>query len=332
MGFKKFDDIIGRTDLIVRKPVETPKYKTLDFDRLLAKPAGKDGLHWDGRPYQALPKVLDDRIIADCRDSIEHKNETTHEYLIHNTDRAVGTRLSGLIVAEHGVDYLPDGTLNIRFRGSAGQSFGAFLTSGITLNLEGETNDYFGKGLSGGRIIIKPPHRRNYKAEDNVIAGNTGIYGATSGEIFINGRVGERFGVRNSGAIAVIEGAGDHCCEYMTGGRVVVLGPTGSNFAAGMSGGIAYVWDPEGHFDYFCNMEMVELSLVEESASRNELRELIHQHWAHTDSELARRMLDDWPHYVDQFIEVIPIEYKKVLQDEKDRRLRERINNIWKES
>ena len=162
-----------------------------------------------------------------------------------------------------------------------------------------------------------------------MIAGNTGIYGATSGEIYINGCVGERFAVRNSGAIAVVEGVGDHCCEYMTGGRVVVLGETGSNFAAGMSGGIAYVWNKNQNFDYFCNMEMVELSLLDESAARNELRDLIHRHWTYTDSQLARKMLDDWQHYANLFIQVTPIEYKKVMQDEKDRLLRERINNIW---
>ena len=332
MGFRRLEDIIGRTDLIVRKQHLTKKTDELDFSRLLRRQANNDGLHYDGRAYQKIDEVLDNRIIEDCASTISHRAEGTFEYLIKNTDRAVGTRLSGLIVKEHGVDYLPDSTLHLKFRGSAGQSFGAFLTSGITLSLEGEANDYVGKGLSGGRIIIKPPHRHNFKAEDNVIAGNTGIYGATSGEIYINGRVGERFAVRNSGAVAVIEGAGDHCCEYMTGGRVVVLGSTGSNFAAGMSGGIAYVWDKDHRFDYFCNMEMVELSLVEESAARNELRELIHQHWAYTDSALARRMLDDWSHYVEEFIEVIPIEYKKVLQDEKDRKLRERIDNIWKEA
>ena len=332
MGYRNLNDIIGRTDLILRKKHLTEKSDDLDFTRLLCKQESNSGLHYDGRAFQTISGVLDDRIIEDCKETIEHRAEGTFEYLIRNTDRAVGTRLSGLIVKKHGTDYLPDGTLNLKFRGSAGQSFGAFLTSGISLSLEGEANDYVGKGLSGGRIIIKPPHRRNYKAEDNVIAGNTGIYGATSGEIFINGRVGERFAVRNSGAIAVIEGAGDHCCEYMTGGRVVVLGSTGSNFAAGMSGGIAYVWNKDNRFDYFCNMEMVELSLVEESTARNELRELIHQHWAYTDSALARKMLDDWSHYVEEFIEVIPIEYKKVLQDEKDRKLRERIDNIWKES
>lgn len=331
MGMKKFDDIIGRTDLITVKPTTDQKYATLDFHRLLHKSDTLEGLHWDGRPFQKLSPVMDDKIIIDCDEAIRHRSEIQLNYVIKNTDRTVGTKLSGMIEAQYGNDYLPESTLNLTFRGSAGQSFGAFLTKGINLRLEGEANDYFGKGLSGGCIAILPNRRRQFKAEDNIIAGNTGIYGATRGEIYINGQVGERFAVRNSGAIAVIEGAGDHCCEYMTGGRVVVLGRTGSNFAAGMSGGIAYVWDRYHNFDYFCNMEMVELSLVEERTSRDELRNLIHKHWEYTDSELARRMLDDWQHYVTEFIQVIPIEYKKVMQEEKDRKLRERISSIWKE-
>lgn len=331
MGFKKFEDIIGRTDLIGKKKNGDEKFDSLDFTRLLMKNESNDKLHYDGRPYQQIGHVIDDKLIQDCSESIEHRTVIHQEYPIKNTDRAVGAKMSGIIEKRYGTDYLPDSTINIMFNGSAGQSFGAFLTTGINLKLEGETNDYFGKGLSGGRIIILPPRRSNFKAEENIIAGNTGIYGATRGELYVNGQVGERFGVRNSGAIAVIEGAGDHCCEYMTGGRVVVLGKTGSNFAAGMSGGIAYVWDPNHHFDYFCNMEMVELSLVEDSASRNELRELIHNHWTYTDSALARQMLDDWQHYVQEFIQVIPIEYKKVMQEEKDRKLRERISSIWKE-
>ncbi len=329
MGFEKFDDIIGRTDLIVTKENLSKKAQTLDFSRLLAMDPTSESRHFDYRPYNKTAKVLDDDIIKELSDSIDRKSESNTEYAIKNTDRAVGTKLSGYIEKKYGTGYLTDSTVNIKFKGAAGQSFGAFLIQGINFCLEGEANDYVGKGLSGGRISIKPSRRCSFKAEDNMIVGNTGIYGATSGEVYINGRVGERFAVRNSGAIAVVEGAGDHCCEYMTGGRVVVLGETGSNFAAGMSGGIAYVWNKNQNFDYFCNMEMVELSLLDESASRNELRELIHRHWTYTDSQLARRMLDDWQHYADQFIQVIPIEYKKVMQDEKDRVLRERINNIW---
>lgn len=252
------------------------------------------------------------------------------DYAIKNTDRAVTTMLSGVIAKRYGEEGLPDSTINIKFKGSAGQSFGAFAVRGLNVRLEGETNDYFAKGLSGGRISILPPSRSSadFVAEDNIIAGNTGLYGATGGELYVNGRVGERFGVRNSGATAVIEGAGDHCCEYMTGGRVVVLGQIGRNFAAGMSGGLAYVWDREHTFDYFCNMDQVEISLVEESSARKELHELIRQHYLYTGSALARRMLDDWNRYVEDFILVTPIEYKRVLQEEKMRQLEEKIANM----
>ena len=201
----------------------------------------------------------------------------------------------------------------------------------MSFKLEGETNDYFAKGLSGGRIAILPHVRSNFNAEDNIIAGNTGLYGATSGELYINGKVGERFGVRNSGAIAVIEGAGDHCCEYMTGGRVVVLGETGRNFAAGMSGGVAYVWDKHHTFDYFCNMDMVEINLVEDNVSRKELHELIRQHYLYTGSKLARTMLDDWNRYVEDFIQIVPIEYKRVLQEEQMNKLRQKIADMQRD-
>ncbi len=257
--------------------------------------------------------------------------EISLEYAIANTDRAVGTMLSGVIADKHGEAGLPADTLNIKFKGSAGQSFGAFLVSGINFKLEGEANDYLGKGLSGGRIAVLPPVRSNFEAENNTIAGNTVLYGATSGEVYINGRVGERFGVRNSGATAVLEGAGDHCCEYMTGGRVVVLGETGRNFAAGMSGGVAYVWDKNHNFDYFCNMEMVEIGLVEEASYRKELHELVRQHYLYTGSKLARTMLDDWNHYIDDFIQVVPIEYKHVLQEEQVRKLQQKIADMQRD-
>ncbi len=236
--------------------------------------------------------------------------------------------LSGEIASRYGLAGLPQSTINVKFKGSAGQSFGAFLAHGIDFKLEGEANDYFGKGLSGGRIAILPPTRSNFVAEENIIAGNTGLYGATRGEVYVNGRVGERFAVRNSGVTAVVEGAGDHCCEYMTGGRVVVLGPTGRNFAAGMSGGVAYVWDKDHNFDYYCNMDMVELQLVEDSVSRKELLELIRQHYLHTGSALAGRMLDDWHRYVGEFIQVVPIEYKRVLQEQQMQKLRQKIADM----
>ena len=343
IGVHSLKEIIGRTDLIESlSPNLSPssegsavaeKWATIDFARLLHKPETDKALYWDRGAYTKVSGVKDEEIIKAAEKAINNQEEVTLDYAIKNTDRAVTTMLSGLIAKQYGEAGLPDGTINIKFKGSAGQSFGAFAVHGLNLKLEGECNDYFGKGLSGGRISILPPARRSddFKAEENIIAGNTGLYGATSGELYINGKVGERFGVRNSGAIAVIEGAGDHCCEYMTGGRVVVLGDTGRNFAAGMSGGVAYVWDPKHHFDYFCNMDMVEINLVEDSVSRKELLELIRQHYLHTGSALAGRMLDDWQRYVEDFVQVVPIEYKRVLQEEQNKKLQEKIANIQRD-
>jgi len=332
MGFTKLNDIIGHTELIVKKENhDNPKFETLDFTRLLTKETSNCSLYHTTSQIHELGEVLDQQIIRASQKAIEDKDEVNLDYAIKNTDRAAGTMLSGLIASKYGEEGLPDGTVNIKFKGSAGQSFGAFLVKGVNFKLEGEANDYFGKGLSGGRISILPPIRSNFSAEDNIIAGNTGLYGATSGELYINGKVGERFGVRNSGAIAVIEGAGDHCCEYMTGGRVVVLGETGRNFAAGMSGGVAYVWDKNHNFDYFCNMDMVEINLVEDSNYRKELHELIRQHYLYTGSKLARTMLDDWNHYVEDFIQVVPIEYKRVLQEEQVKKLQQKIADMQRD-
>ncbi len=331
IGVKNLKDIIGRTDLIEVKPTDpATKQGTIDFSRLLHKPETDKALYWDRGEFTKVEGVKDEEIIKACEKAIENKEEVNLDYAIKNTDRAVGTMLSGVIAKKYGEAGLPDGTINIKFKGSAGQSFGAFAVNGVNLKLEGEANDYFGKGLSGGRISILPPARydANFVAEDNIIAGNTGLYGATTGELYVNGRVGERFGVRNSGAIAVIEGAGDHCCEYMTGGRVVVLGETGRNFAAGMSGGVAYVWDKNHNFDYFCNMDQVEINLVEEASARKELHELVRQHYLYTGSELARRMLDDWNHYIEDFVQIVPIEYKRVLQEEKLRELQQKIADM----
>ena len=345
IGVHSLKEIIGHTELIeigeklkvnseqLTESVVAEKWRTIDFARLLHKPETERALYWDRGAYTKVEGVKDEEIIRAAQKAIDSAEEVTLDYAIKNTDRAVGTMLSGVIAKKYGEEGLPDGTIKIKFKGSAGQSFGAFAVKGVDIRLEGETNDYFGKGLSGGRISILPPARRSddFKAEDNIIAGNTGLYGATGGELYINGQVGERFGVRNSGAIAVIEGAGDHCCEYMTGGRVVVLGKTGRNFAAGMSGGVAYVYDPSHTFDYFCNMDMVELSLVEDSVSRKELLELIRQHYLHTGSALAGRMLDDWHRYIDDFIQVVPIEYKRVLEEEKMARLHEKIADIQRD-
>ena len=346
MGVRKLKDIIGRTDLIVTNPAvqkegveidknTLAKWESLDFSRLLHQPASDKSLFWDRGAFTKIANELNEKILNDFAETVVspkggHERVSEASYMIKNTDRAVGTMLAGEIARRYGEEGLPDNSVNIKFKGSAGQSFGAFAVKGMTLKLEGETNDYFGKGLSGGRIAILPPARRgdDFVAEDNIIAGNTGLYGATTGELYVNGRVGERFGVRNSGATAVIEGAGDHCCEYMTGGRVVVLGEVGRNFAAGMSGGVAYVWDKNHNFDYFCNMDMVEINLVEETAYRKELKELIRKHYLYTGSALAGRMLDNWNQYIEEFIQVVPIEYKRVLEEEKIKQLQQKIQAI----
>ena len=332
MGFTRLEDIVGRTDLIEPKPVEKEtKAGLLDFSRLLHKVEGNAAIHHVCEQKHEISHVKDVEIIASATEALEHGKEVSLEYAIANTDRSVGAMLSGAVATRYGNEGLPEQTINVKFKGSAGQSFGAFLAHGICFKLEGEANDYLGKGLSGGLISVRPPVRSNFDAEKNTIAGNTLLYGATSGEVYINGRAGERFAVRNSGAIAVVEGVGDHCCEYMTGGRVVVLGETGRNFAAGMSGGVAYVWDKDHTFDYFCNMEMVELSLLENSTSRKELHELVRQHYLYTGSTLARTMLDDWNHYVDEFIQVTPIEYKRVLAEEQMRKLQQKIADVQRD-
>ncbi|MCR5714589.1 MAG: glutamate synthase large subunit [Bacteroidales bacterium] len=324
MGFRRLEDIIGHTELIETAP------SVLDLHRLLYKEPGTALCH-TGDAVRDFGDVLDRRMIQAAADAIDRQEEITLSYNIRNTDRTAGAMLSGEIARKYGQAGLPDNTIQVRFKGSAGQSFGAFLVHGVSFKLEGETNDYFAKGLSGGRVAILPPARSAFAAEDNIIAGNTGLYGATEGELYVNGRVGERFAVRNSGAVAVVEGAGDHCCEYMTGGRVVVLGETGCNFAAGMSGGVAYVWDRNRTFDYFCNMDMVEINLVEDAQYRKELHELIRQHYLYTGSKLARTMLDDWPRYVEDFIQVMPIEYKRVLQEEQMKKLQQKIADVQRD-
>ena len=332
MGFTRLDDIVGRTDLIdIARSASGSKAALLDFSHLLHQVDNGSSLHHTTEQRHDIDHVLDVSLIAAAQDALENRKEVSLEYAIANTDRSVGAMLSGTVASRYGQDGLPEQTIQVKFKGSAGQSFGAFLAHGISFKLEGEANDYLGKGLSGGRISVQPPVRSDFAAEENAIAGNTLLYGATSGEVYINGCVGERFAVRNSGAIAVVEGVGDHCCEYMTGGRVVVLGETGRNFAAGMSGGVAYVWDKNHNFDYFCNMEMVELSLLEDATARKELHELIRKHYLFTGSELARKMLDDWNRYADDFIQVTPIEYKKVLAEEQMRKLQQKIAEVQRD-
>jgi glutamate synthase (NADPH/NADH) large chain len=328
MGFTKLDDIIGRTDLIERKPLDgIVKHQLLDFSRLLYfnDVTGRTSIRQTTKQHHKIFDVKDRDILREAGEAIENRTGISLEYPIANTDRATGAMLSGVIAKRYGNAGLPDHTLNVRFKGAAGQSFGAFLAHGVHFHLEGEANDYLGKGLSGGCISLAPPAGSSFIAGNNTIAGNTLLYGATGGEVYINGRAGERFCVRNSGAIAVVEGVGDHCCEYMTGGRVVVLGDTGRNFAAGMSGGVAYVWNKNSNFDFFCNMEMVELSLIEDSVTRKELYELICSHHQYTGSLVAAKIIDNWDRYADEFIQIVPIEYRKVLQEEQMKKLQQKI-------
>ena len=316
MGFRRLEDIVGRTDLLTQRSYDSDSIcSKIDLSKLLYRPQVPEGypLHHTRRGLHQIDRVLDNSLISMLQPAIETGRMTNLTVPIHNTDRSAGAMLSGVVVAKHGAAGLPENTINVTFKGSAGQSFGAFLAPGITFNLQGDANDYVGKSLSGGKIIITPPAGTNFAAEENIIVGNTLLYGATSGEVYINGQAGERFAVRNSGATAVVEGVGDHCCEYMTGGRVVVLGETGRNFAAGMSGGIAYVWNKSGNFDYFCNMSMVELSLLEDAADIKELYSLINAHYRATASPLAARMMEHWDEFQCEFIKVMPYEYKKVL-------------------
>lgn len=316
MGFRSLDEIIGRSDLLVFMPqTGAPKAGKLDFSRLLYRPAeaAVNVVRNTVAQQHKLETVIDRMLIKAAYSALEQRMPVELHFPIRNTDRATGAMLSGCIALRFGDAGLPGDTIRCTFAGSAGQSFGAFLAHGVSFRLEGDANDYLGKGLSGGKIVVVPPQGATFVPEENVIAGNTLLYGATSGEVYLNGQVGERFCVRNSGAIAVAEGAGDHCCEYMTGGRTVVLGTVGRNFAAGMSGGIAYVWNKNGDFDFFCNMETVELSLIEDEAAERELQRLISAHYTHTGSPLAKEILGRWPVYVKQFIRVMPVEYKKVL-------------------
>lgn len=331
LGFRKMEDIIGRFDLLERNPDITHwKIKNLDLSELLTAPpeAVMNAMHCCDVQDPKTDKILDKELIAEAEKAITMKQPVLIDRPIHNTDRTTGAMLSGKIATIYGAEGLPEGTIRCRFKGSAGQSFGAFLSPGVELFLEGDSNDYLGKGLSGGRLIVVPPVGSTFEPDKNIIIGNTVLYGATKGEVYISGVAGERFGVRNSGANAVVEGVGNHCCEYMTGGRVVVLGTTGSNFAAGMSGGIAYVFNENGDFDFYCNMGMVELSLVEDYGDVSELTDLITKHYQYTGSKKAKMILDDLYRYIPMFIKVIPYDYKKVLQEQKLEELRKKIADV----
>jgi glutamate synthase (NADPH/NADH) large chain len=322
LGFRRMDDMIGRSDVLeARKVVGHWKADGLDLSAIIA-PAEKPHEGVDVRctikQDHGLDKALDNELIERASGAIETGEKVRIEMPIVNTHRTVGAMLSHHIAKQWGAEGLPEGTIHIKLDGSAGQSFGAFLAHGVTLELEGDANDYVGKGLSGGRIIVYPPTQSTFVPEENVLIGNVVLYGATGGWAFFRGRAAERFAVRNSGARAVIEGVGDHGCEYMTGGRVVILGPTGLNFAAGMSGGIAYVWDAAGDFAGKCNMDMIDLDRVESDEDISELFELIECHEKLTGSGVARKILDEWPAVLTQFVKVMPVDYKRVLGERQE--------------
>ncbi len=317
LGFRRFEDMVGRVDkLSTHRAIDHWKAKGLDFSAIFRRPEPGNGQAL--RQVNPQPCKTDDnidwKILEKAKPALEDLQRTTIEMPIRNIDRTAGAILSNRIVKKYGPKGLPDGTLEVTFRGSAGQSFGAFLAPGVTLRLIGESNDYLGKGLSGGRIVVATAGIFPFRAHENIIVGNTLLYGATSGEVFVNGVAGERFAVRNSGATAVVEGVGDHGCEYMTGGVVAVLGQTGCNFAAGMSGGIAYVLDEIQLFDTLCNLDMVELENVWHQSDKDILHDLIERHLKWTQSERARYILDNWADMVGKFVKVIPIDYSKALE------------------
>ena len=317
LGFRTFDEMVGRVDMLeTEKAITHWKAKGIDLTNLLKIPDVPKhiAIHHVDKQRHNLETILDRVLLEHSQDAIEHEKPVYIELPIHNTNRTAGTMLSSEIVRRYGSMGLPEDTINIRFSGSAGQSFGAFLTHGVTMTLEGDANDYVGKGLSGGKVVIMPSRRVNFVPEDNIIAGNVILYGAISGEMYLRGMVGERFAVRNSGAKAVVEGVGDHACEYMTGGRVVILGNTGRNFAAGMSGGLAYVWDRDTSFAGKCNMEMVDLFPIRREEDRHELKKLIRSHYGYTKSTVAEYVLEHWDEVLPQFIKVYPKEYRRVIE------------------
>ncbi len=321
LGIRKFDDLIGRVDMLEKQDViDHWKASDIDLTSILHKAdVPKDtAIRHVSKQNHDLENVLDRRLIESCEDAIENKIPRQFDCKIKNTNRAVGTMLSSEITRRYGLAGLPEDTIKIKFIGSAGQSFGAFLSRGLTFTLAGDANDYLGKGLSGGRSVVRPSHKATFVPEENILVGNVILYGAISGDAYFKGIAGERFCVRNSGASAVVEGIGDHGCEYMTGGRVVVLGRTGRNFAAGMSGGIAYVWNLDGDFKERCNMGMVELFSVEEDKDIEELRGLIDRHYRLSGSAVAKRILDNWNALLPQFIKVYPNDYRRVLEEAKE--------------
>jgi glutamate synthase domain-containing protein 2/glutamate synthase domain-containing protein 3 len=317
LGFRTIDEMVGRVECLdTNEAINHWKASNIDLSQILYKPVvGPEvALHNIEKQDHGLEKALDVQLIDLARDALEHKTPVEIHLPIRNFNRTVGTMLSAQVSRRFGADGLPPYTIQCHFKGSAGQSFGSWLASGVALYLEGDANDYCGKGLSGGFMAVRPPRESTFKAEENILIGNVALYGATAGEAFFRGVAGERFAVRNSGATAVVEGVGDHGCEYMTRGLVVVLGKTGRNFAAGMSGGVAYVLDDEGSFAAKCNIGMVELGPVQSDEEIKQLHALIVRHHQYTQSSVARRMLDRWEEYVPKFVKVLPTEYRMVLE------------------
>ncbi len=316
LGFRSLEEAIGQVEVLNSvKAVEHWKAKGLDLSPIFHLPAIEDDA--DRRQTRTqnhgLETVLDQELIKQSEPALKRKEKVDLSFPINNTNRSTGTMLGYQVTKKYGGEGLPDNTISINFSGSAGNSFGAFLPSGVSLHLEGDANDYVGKGLSGGKVSIKPPKDSVFKAEEQVIAGNVILYGATSGQVFIRGKVGERFCVRNSGATAVVEGIGDHGCEYMTGGKAVILGPTGRNFAAGMSGGVAYIHDPFGDFVERVNHEMVLLEALNEE-DEIWLKNIILEHQNQTDSVVAEKVLNKWGTPSSRFIKIMPTDYKRVLE------------------
>ena len=317
LGFRKIDDMVGRTDMLKQRTgIKHWKAGKVDLSALLHQvPVGEDDSRFCTQDQDhGLDKQLDHQLITQAKAALEEEKPVELSLPIVNVNRAVGTMLSSKITKKYGAKGLADNTIHCKFNGSAGQSFGAFLAPGVTLELEGDANDYTGKGLSGGRLVVYPPVESSFRAESNILVGNTVLYGATSGEVFFRGIAGERFAVRNSGANAVVEGVGDHGCEYMTGGKVIVLGETGKNFAAGMSGGISYVFDEKGNFTAHCNSGMVDLESVDDAEEKLWLQKWIARHQQYTGSELAEKLLKKWDEVLVKFVKVMPIEYRAVLE------------------
>jgi glutamate synthase (ferredoxin) len=318
LGFRTINEMIGRTDILeARKAVDHWKARGLDFSKILYQPeVGPDVGRFCQIPQDhGLDKALDNTTLLQlCKPALESKKPVRETLPIKNINRVVGTILGSEVTRRYGVEGLPEDTIRIHFKGSAGQSFGAFMPRGLTWILEGDANDYLGKGLSGGRIILFPHADSTFAAEENIITGNVALYGATSGEVFIRGMAGERFGVRNSGVNAVVEAIGDHGCEYMTGGKVIVLGPTGRNFAAGMSGGVAYILDEIGDFSKRCNLQMVAIERFEDAEESDMVRSMIQRHAELTQSRRAATILALWEKYAGMFVKVMPRDHKRMLQ------------------